>query len=156
MENSKDKNVPVVMIDTNVIIDFYSMDEGRHLFKKQAEEFIRLIATNEVKGYITSMSVTTLYYMLHKLTHNKQVTENCISDTFGLFGVLDVNESDCVKALTLTNGYYEDGVQICSAIRHKMDCIITRNEKYFVNQGIEVYFPSEFVDMIGKKIGEIT
>ena len=151
MENSNDKNIPVVMVDTNVIIDFYSMDEGRNLFRLQAEEFIRLVAMNEVKAYITATSVTTLYYMLHKLTHSKRVTEDCIEKTLKLFGVLDVKESDCVKALTLNNGDYEDGVQICSAIRHKMDCIITRNEKLFVNQGIEVHSPVDFVNMMNGK-----
>lgn len=44
--------------------------------------------------------------------------------------------------------FFEDAVMTETAIRSKMDCIITRNKKDYTKAGIPIYDPIEFWNLL--------
>lgn len=62
-----------------------------------------------------------------------------------IFKLLDTQGIDCEKALVSDNNDFEDGVMIETAIRSKMDYIVTRNIEDFKESFVPVVTPSEFI-----------
>ncbi|MEG6566304.1 PIN domain-containing protein [Thermoanaerobacterium saccharolyticum] len=62
--------------------------------------------------------------------------------------MLDVTGFDCKKALKLPMEDYEDVLLAACAKRRKMECIITRNIKDFVNSPVRAVLPGDFLKSI--------
>lgn len=65
-----------------------------------------------------------------------------------LFNVIELRESDLIKATTLKISDYEDALQAACATRAKLDYIVTRNIKDFKCSTIPAIKPSELFDRI--------
>ena len=59
----------VVLIDTNVIIDFLIK---RQPYEKEASDIIRKCAEKELKGYLAFHSIPNLWYILRKVPEEKR------------------------------------------------------------------------------------
>ena len=128
------------LIDTCVIVDYLNKREP---FNHAAKEIFRLVATGKIECYISSNTVTDIYYIAKKHNHDDVRTRKGISGILRLFNVIDLNGMDCAKALESSVYDYEDAVLVETAIRHGIDAIITRNIKDFVNSPIKTILPSE-------------
>ena len=133
------------LIDTNIIIDALQSRDG---FAKDAEFLI--LQAFEYSGYITSTSVTDIYYIQHKYYHNIEKAKNSLERILNLYSIIDVTATDCHNALRSGVSDYEDAVMVESAKRNGIDCIVTRNAKDFKDSGIKVYTPTEFLKQIRK------
>ncbi len=138
-----------VLLDTCVIIDTL---QKREPFYEDTEKIFLLAANNIFNGYITAKSVTDIYYIVHRSTHNNAKTKEIINKLFTLFDVLDTQGIDCKKAVLSTTSDYEDAVMIESAQRSEIDCIVTRNEKDYTKSSVQVYTPKQFLDLITKNL----
>lgn len=56
-----------VLVDTCVIIDAL---QSRAPFSEVAQKLFIYSANKQFEGYITAKSVTDIYYLTHRLTHN--------------------------------------------------------------------------------------
>ncbi|MBE5869237.1 MAG: PIN domain-containing protein [Lachnospiraceae bacterium] len=134
-----------VLVDTCVIIDAL---QSRVPFAEAAEKIFIYSANKHFEGYITAKSVTDIYYLIHRFTHNDAETRKILSKLFTLFHLLDTTSLDCRKAISSEITDYEDALMVETAIRSEMDCIITRNVKDYVKSSFKVYEPSGFLKLL--------
>lgn len=94
-------------------------------------------------GFLSAKSVTDIYYLTHRLTHDDEKTREIISKILTLFDLVDTLGVDCKKALISQMSDYEDAVMAETALRLKMDCIVTRNVRDYRKAGLAVLTPEE-------------
>lgn len=133
------------LIDTCIIIDAL---QNREPFADNAQQIFLLAANQKFTGYVTAKSVTDIYYLTHRCTHNDKETRNVLNKLLIIFGIMDTAGVDCRHALISNVSDYEDAVMIETAKRSDADCIITRNTKDYAHADITVYTPDEFINLI--------
>lgn len=127
-----------LLIDTNVILDMI-------LNRKDAElsaKLFRMIVSNKHHAYITASSVTDLFYIIRKETHNANTTYGIMENIFRLVSVTSL---DIQTAFALKWNDFEDCVQYTTAISNHIDYIITSNIKHFKNGTIPTLTPYDFL-----------
>lgn len=130
------------LVDTCVIIDAL---QSREPFNRSAEAIFRLAAEGQMDGFLSAKSVTDIYYLTHRLTHDDEKTREIISKILTLFDLVDTLGVDCKKALISQMSDYEDAVMAETALRLKIDCIVTRNVRDYRKAGLAVLTPEELV-----------
>jgi len=131
-----------VFIDTDVIVDFLT---DRKPFSLESAKIFSLIDQKKIKGCVSSLSFSNLYYVLRKFGTHKKVISS-LQDLSELVDILKV-DSDIVKsALTSDFKDFEDSIQYFAAQEHKkVDCIITRNIKDYKDSSLPVMTPETFL-----------
>ena len=134
-----------VMIDTNVALDLLA---NRKPFAEEAAQLFNLAAQGRVKLYVSSLSYTTLFYVLKK-DNRPEVVLSSLRNLEHLCETVDVN-SDVIKAaLRIRSGDLEDAVQLQSAIHHKkVTAIVTRDAKGFRRSSIPAFNYREAIAMV--------
>ena len=130
------------LLDTCVIIDAL---QSREPFCKSAQTIFLAAANNQFIGCITAKSVTDIYYLTHRCTHDDKAARVVLSKLFTIFDVLDTAGMDCRHAIPSAITDYEDAVMVETAVRTESDCIVTRNGRDFQKSGVPVYTPEEFL-----------
>lgn len=130
-----------LLIDTNVILDMV-------LNRKDAElsaKLFKIIVSNKYHAYITASSVTDLFYIIRKETHNADATNKIMENIFRLVSVISVTDFDIQAAFALKWNDFEDCVQYTTALNNHIDYIITNNIKHFQNGTIPALTPYDFL-----------
>ncbi len=131
-----------VFIDTDVIVDFLT---DREPFSIESAKIFSLIDQKKIKGCVSSLSFSNLYYVLRKFGTHKKVINSLqeLSEMVDIFKV----DSDIIKsALTSDFKDFEDSIQYFTALEHKkLDCIITRNIKDYKDSPLPVMTPETFL-----------
>jgi predicted nucleic acid-binding protein len=130
------------IIDNNVILDVF---QNREPFVKFSSSILRLVETKQVKGYITANSITDIHYVLNRFLKDKQKLYKAIDILFQLVDIIDVTAKDIRKAFRPEVDDFEDELISVCAERAKIDYIITRNTKDFINSPIPVITPEDFI-----------
>lgn len=117
-------------IDTCVVIDAL---QSREPFAKDAQGVFLAAANNLFLGYISAKSVTDVYYLMHRHTHDDKASRDILNKLFALFDVLDTAGIDCRKAVLSPVSDFEDAVMVETALRSEVDCIVTRNRAILRN-----------------------
>ena len=129
-------------IDTCVVIDAL---QSREPFSKDAQDIFLAAANNLFLGYISEKSVTDVYYLMHRHTHDDKASRDILNKLFALFDVLDTAGIDCRKAVLSPVSDFEDAVMVETALRSEVDCIVTRNLRDFTKSPVPVYEPKAFL-----------
>jgi predicted nucleic acid-binding protein len=131
-----------VFIDTDVIVDFLT---DRKPFSLESAKIFSLIDQKKIKGCVSSLSFSNLYYVLRKFGTHKKVISS-LQDLSEMVDILKV-DSDIVKsALTSDFKDFEDSIQYFAAQeKKKVDCIITRNIKDYKDSSLPVMTPETFL-----------
>lgn len=140
-----------ILIDTCIVIDAL---QNREPFNKNAQEIFLLAANRKFDGFITAKSVTDIYYLTHRLTHNDKNTRSILSRLFKLFDLADTTGTDCKYALSSEVSDYEDAVMIETALRTQMDAIVTRNTKDYSKSVVSVLTPDALIQKIAEEENE--
>lgn len=135
------------IVDTCVILDYL---QHREPFFDDALNIAIGRANREYEAYITTSSLTDLYYIVHRSTHSAEQTHRIISTLTLLFGLADTYAEDCINALHNGMADFEDAVMSESARRINADCIITRNTKDFLKSKVPAVTPAEFLIKLGE------
>ena len=133
-----------VLLDTCVVVDAL---QKRGPFFEDAEKILLLCSGGQCAGALTAKSLTDIYYLSHKLTHNDQLSRLILSKLCTFLSLLDTKAADLYQALTSNISDFEDAVMIETVKRSKVDCIITRNEKDYRDSPVPVYDPKSFLDL---------
>ncbi len=134
-----------VFIDTDVIIDFLV---DRKPFSKEAAILFSLIDQNKLKGFVSSLCFSNLYYILRKVGSHKKVIKS-LQDLSDLVEILDVESGIIKSALSSEFKDFEDAIQYFSSMKYKnIECIITRNIKDYKDISIPVMTPETFLKTI--------
>ncbi len=135
-----------MMIDTNVILDYLT---ERDAFDDDERELFDLIDAGEYEGYVSSVSLPNIDYILRKKENiSKDQVMDFIRRLLLQFHLVEVTNSDLLEATYLDFKEYEDAIHCQQASRLKLDYIISRNKKHFTNSKVEVLTPKEFLTMM--------
>lgn len=133
------------VIDTCVIVDAL---QDRAPFGEAAKSIFLFCANRQCEGLLTAKAITDIYYLAHRQTHNDKTTREVITKLCTIFGLLDTTVLDIRKAILSETSDFEDAVMIETAVRYKVDCIVTRNTKDYSKSSIHVYTPDEFLKLL--------
>jgi predicted nucleic acid-binding protein len=133
------------ILDTCVIVDVL---QNREPFCRAAQEIFLLGANQQFEGFITAKAITDIYYLTHRQTHSDKLTREILIKLCTLFGLLDTTALDIQKAIFSEIKDFEDALMIETAVSSDLDCIVTRNQKDYVNAPIPIYTPAEFVELM--------
>ena len=134
-----------VLLDTCIAIDFLQKLEP---FAEDALRIIRAAASELFSGYITAKSATDIFYIDHRGTHNKAASCQKLRSLLTIVGLADSAAIDVRQTLASELPDFEDAVMVETAKRIGADCIVTRNKKDYVQSGVSVYTPAEFLELL--------
>lgn len=134
-----------VLIDTDVILDFFF---DRKPFAENAAKVLALCESKEITGFITSVIISNVYYLLRQTATHEKVIEK-LTQLISILDVLTTDKNTIIQALNSDFRDFEDALQNFSAeLNGQIDLIITRNVKDFKNSKIGVMTPGNFVKTI--------
>lgn len=138
-----------LLLDTNIVVDVL---QKRQPWFDSGKEIFTAAALQEITGYITAKQASDLYFFACKQLRGEpdidKKARKILTNLFAIFEIIDAKGIDCEKALLRENGDFEDAMLIESALREKIDCIVTRNLVHFQNTQVPVYDPESFVKML--------
>lgn len=134
-----------ILVDTNVIIDALT---ARRPWNQDAENIFYMAANHTAKMYVTSNTVTDIYYLLRKHLQNAEDAKLTMSKLYSLFGILDVTAADCINALSSAVSDYEDAIMEQAAASARINYIVTRNVKDYKFSSIKALLPEEFISLM--------
>ena len=111
---------------------------------------LKLSELHIVKGFISVVSITDIFYLLKK---NLKDFQKAIEKMQTLFEVVNIGKADRKIAYeALDSGWkdFEDAVQYSVAKKLRAKYIVTRNKKDFLNSDITVLSPTEFIELMKK------
>lgn len=110
-----------------------------------SSQVLHLVEINQIKGSITANSITDIYYVLNRYLKDKQQLYKVIDVLLQLVAIIDVTARDVKKAFHPGVLDFEDELIWVCAARAKIDYIITRNTKDFINSPVPAITPEDFV-----------
>ena len=134
----------VLLIDANIILDVLL---NRTDFVKDSAMIWKLCETEQMKGYVSTLTFANLVYIMRK-----QLDPEKIEDVFHklnlIFEFADFSVSDLTHAADLNWNDFEDAVQSVTAERVHADYIITRNVRDFSKSRVMAFTPPELLARI--------
>ena len=128
-----------VFLDTNIVADLFLKREP---FCENSLKLFTLGFHKKITLYVSSLSYATLAYLVRKMKKEERVL---------LFEKLrNITETTSVDRLTVDKALIsdfsdlEDALQYYSAVNAKVDVVLTRNKKDFVEANVPVMTPDEF------------
>lgn len=134
-----------IFIDTDVIIDFL-IDREPH--SREAAIIFTLIEQKKLKGYVSSLTFSNLYYVLRKIESHKKVIVK-LDSISRLLTILKVDQQTIKYAIASGFPDFEDSIQYnCALDYKKIDVLITRNIKDYKGSEIPVMTPADYLKMV--------
>ena len=131
-----------ILIDTDVILDFFF---DRKPFSDNAAKVLSLCESREIKGFITSVIISNVYYLLLQTSTHEKVIEK-LMQLVTITEVLTTDREVVIKAMNSNFKDFEDALQNYSAeLNGKIDLIVTRNIKDFSNSSLGVMTPENYL-----------
>lgn len=134
-----------VLIDTDVILDFFF---DRKPFSEYSSQVIGLCETDQIKGFVTPVIYSNLYYLLRQTARHNKVIDN-LKQLLMITDVLQMDKEVVSNALNSGFKDFEDSLQNFAAIKNgEIDVILTRNLKDFSKSEIGVLTPETYIKSI--------
>jgi predicted nucleic-acid-binding protein len=141
-------SIPKILLDTNVIIDYLQQREG---FFVPAEKILDLCKSGSVSAYVSSQSITDLFYILRK-DYTTSDLRRMLSDICDMFVIIGVSAFEVKRALrNRTFDDFEDCIQAECALTAGIDFILTRNPGDYRASPIPAMSPDEFLYLFLEK-----
>ena len=136
----------VVLIDTNVILDYLVEREG---FFADAKKVMKVCADGKVQGCVAFHSLPNIWFILRKKPDT--IRREMIKQVCTLLSVVSTGHDEVVKAVEAVEFKdFEDCLQDKCAVTAKADYIITRNGVDYKCADTKVITPNEFCKLVGK------
>lgn len=134
----------VVLIDTNVIIDFLV---EREPFSKSSTEIIQKCAAKEITGYIAFHTIPNLWYILRKVPEN--IRREWLADLCCFLYVTGASHEEVLNAIKNTEFKdFEDCLQDRCAKGVKAEYIVTRNTEDFIGSDVMAILPENLLNIL--------
>jgi predicted nucleic acid-binding protein len=131
-----------ILIDTDVILDFFF---DRQPFSENAAKVFSLCELQEIKGFVTPVIISNVYYLLRQIAKHEKVVEK-LKLLVSITEILVIDKAIIVQALNSPFKDFEDALQNYSAeFVEEIDIILTRNTKDFKNSLLAVMTPDNFM-----------
>lgn len=128
-----------VFLDTNIVADLFLKREP---FCQNSLKLFTLGFHKKITLYVSSLSYATLAYLCRKMKKEERVL---LFEKLRSLTVTTTIDRQTVD-MALVSGFddLEDAMQYYSAISSKVDVVLTRNKKDFVEANVPVMTPDEF------------
>ena len=136
-----------VFYDSNVILDVLL---NRSDFISESMSALKLSELRKVKGFISIVSITDIFYLLKKNLKDNQAAIEKMKTLLSVVNIAKADKKIAFHALNSGWNDFEDAVQYSVAKKLKAKYIVTRNKKDFSNSNIAVVSPAEFLEIMGK------
>jgi predicted nucleic acid-binding protein len=133
-----------ILFDTNILLDVFL---EREPFYDASFTTLSIAEQDFIEGWLSSTTVTTLYYLLQKGL-SKKVADKHLKNLLKIFHVAPVNRAVLEDAIDEKFTDYEDSVLHQSAIHSGLDGILTKNQNDFKNSELPVYSPKELLNSL--------
>ncbi|TGM60636.1 PIN domain-containing protein [Leptospira meyeri] len=130
-----------VYLDSDVIIDYLY---AREPFFQESVQLISLIENKKIKGFISSLIIWNIFYILAKYTNEKSARE-LIKEFKTIIEIIPIDERIIDLGLNSSIKDFEDSIQYFAAKSKKIKYIITRNKKDYPTGEIKPLSPKEFL-----------
>ena len=131
-----------VLLDTDMILDFFF---DRKPYSEHSAKVLSLCELNEIKGYITPVILSNLYYLLRQTSTHERVLDK-LSQLLSITDILIIDRTSIIQALNSGLKDFEDALQNYSAESGGfINLIITRNLKDFKNSSLSVMTPEDYL-----------
>ena len=137
---------PSVLVDINVILDVL---QKREPFYGTSALLLAALERGAADGYVAAHSITTLFYLLQKGKSSSEARAT-ITSLLQIFKIVPVDQETIEQALNLEFRDFEDAVQMISALRNKIDFLITRNVKDYQPALLPVLQPVDFLETLSE------
>ena len=130
-----------LLIDANIVLDVL---QKREPYWKDSSVIWKLCETEQVEGYISTLTFANLMYVMRRELDPAQIRD--VLDKLRLiFLFADFTAADMEKAAEMGWDDFEDAIQAATAERIMADSIITRNVRDFRNSKVIAFTPSEYI-----------
>ena len=133
-----------VYLDSDVILDYLA---ERKPHDEAAVKIINLLENREIQGYVSSLIVWNLYYLLSKNLGAAQA-RSVLQKFRKLVHILPVTEETIDSALGSHMRDFEDSVQYFAFKKGKIDIFISRNTKDYPRNSAVIMTPNEYLNTI--------
>ncbi len=140
----KTHEVKLVFLDTDIILDFLMKREPFHLASSSVFE---LAKQGIIKLNASATCFTNLFYVFRKIAGNNKAKQ-ALNSLLIYINVLEVNSYIIKTSLESSFSDFEDAVQYYTALNNKMDILLTRNISDYIQDGIPVMKPEEFIKTV--------
>ena len=131
-----------ILIDTDVILDFFF---DRVPFSDDALSILNLCENKKIKGFITPVMLSNIYYILRKTAKHEKVIES-LKNLMNIVDVLIIYRESVLEALHSNFKDLEDALQNYSAENQKeISIVITRNTKDYKTSTLSVMTPENYL-----------
>lgn len=131
-----------ILIDTDVILDFFF---DREPFAENAAKILSLCESKEIKGFVTPVIISNVYYLLRQTAKHEKVIEK-LKLLVSITEILIIDKDVILQALNSDFKDLEDALQNYSAeLDKEIDLILTRNTKDFKNSLLAVMTPDNYM-----------
>jgi predicted nucleic acid-binding protein len=131
-----------ILIDTDVILDFFF---DREPFAENAAKILSLCESKEIKGFITPVIISNVYYLLRQTAKHEKVIEK-LKMLVSITEILVIDKDAIIQALNSNFKDFEDALQNYAAeLDKEIDLIVTRNTKDFKNSLLAVMTPDNYM-----------
>lgn len=133
-----------IFIDTDIILDFFFCREP---FSENAAKILSLCETKQIRGFITPVILSNVYYLLRQTAKHEKVIEK-LKLLVSITEVLIIDKDVIVRALNSDFKDFEDALQNYSAeFDNEIDLILTRNIKDYKNSRLAVMTPDNYMEI---------
>ncbi len=134
-----------VLIDSDVILDSLF---DRKPFAEYATMVLRMCETGTIKGFLTPLIYSNVYYLLRQTAKHEKVIEK-LKQLFEITEVLQMDRKVIENALNSGFKDFEDSLQNYSAVNNgNIDLILTRNLKDYKSSALGVFTPETYLKSI--------
>lgn len=134
-----------VLIDTDVILDFLF---DRKPFSEDAAQILSWCENSKIQGFVTSIMLSNIYYLLRKTAKHEKVIEN-LKMLLNIVDVITTNKDAVLDALHSEFKDFEDALQNFSAQNsNEIKVIITRNSKDYKTSNLAIIEPETYINLV--------
>lgn len=131
-----------ILIDSDVLLDYFF---DRTPFSDSAATILTLCQSGKIKGFVTPVIVSNIYYLLKK-TASKQKVKGKLKQLLVFIEILSMDQNIVYHSLESDFSDFEDALQNFSALANgTIDIIVTRNIKDYKLSQLSVLTPDLFL-----------
>lgn len=124
-----------ILIDTDVILDFFF---DRKPFSQDASQILNLCEKNTIKGFVTPVIISNIYYLLRKTATHQKVIDS-LKKLLVFVDISNINKETILNAMNSDFKNFEDALQNFSAQDGKeIKVIVTRSIKDYKTSSLAV------------------
>jgi predicted nucleic acid-binding protein len=130
-----------VFMDSDIILDLM---QKRDPFFEESLDLFTLIEENKIKGYVSPLIFSNLFYVLRKLESNKFAI-NALTRLKTLLMIVNIDKKIIELALSSDFKDFEDAIQNYAAIEAGTQYLITRNKADYKESSLIVCTAKEYL-----------